>query len=522
MPGGFGGMDLYVSELENGRWGPPVNLGPGVNTEGHELFPFIHKTGRLYFATDGHLGLGGMDILYVDDKGNGQWSAPENPGFPINTSEDDFSFSINDEGTCGFFSSDRKGGSGRDDIYSFTKMAMPVKVFVFDADTKEPIEGAFVKAEEINKILKTGKDGYVVVEMKFNTCKDFAAEHEGYEKNTKQGCVKDATSSENAIVEIPLSKNLKHSVEGVVFDDATGLPLPDAKVTLIGCNDKPDSVAFVMTDASGRYSFPLEKDCCHKIRGEKDKYFAITTPDTICTKALKENTTYQVNLRLQPTATKPEEKPFEPVVTTEPAKDKPTKPKKDEVVYNPSTGLYEKNGKPYSGKHKGDDIDKGKSKSKFTPSETKYFDDTTAVAYLLHIYYDFDQSFIRDESLSELKKMEKLMKDNPNYIIEISSHTDARGSNNYNNRLSQRRAESVVRWLVQHGIERDRLVPRGYGEGMTSNKCINNIPCSEKEHQMNRRTEFRVLGCKDCADKDKIKSAPNEKARIDKCHGCPF
>ena len=90
-------------------------------------------------------------------------------------------------------------------------------------------------------------------------------------------------------------------------------------------------------------------------------------------------------------------------------------------------------------------------------------------------------------------------------------------------RLSQRRAESVVRWLIDKGVDRDRLVPRGYGEGMTTNKCINNVKCSEEEHQLNRRTEFRVLGCKDCIDKDNVKlSKPKANPRVDKCHGCPF
>ena len=71
MPGGYGGMDLYVSENENGRWGPPINLGPGINTEASEIFPYYDKTGKLYFASDGHIGLGGLDVYYMEDKGDG-------------------------------------------------------------------------------------------------------------------------------------------------------------------------------------------------------------------------------------------------------------------------------------------------------------------------------------------------------------------------------------------------------------------------------------------------------------------
>jgi outer membrane protein OmpA-like peptidoglycan-associated protein len=523
MPGGFGGMDIYVSEQENGKWGPPVNLGPGINTEGHELFPFMHKSGRLYFASDGHLGLGGMDIHYVDDKGNGQWSAPENVGAPINSQEDDFSLSLNEDGTCGFFSSDRAGGAGHDDVYSFTKKAAPLKVYVYDADTKAAIEGATVVADSLNRTMKTGKDGKAMVEMKFNTCSNFAASMEGYEPATKQGCVKDASSAESNTVEIPLRKMMKHTVAGVVFDLATGLPLGGATVSLLGGTKDTSTV----TDASGRYSFPLENEFCYKIKGEKEKYFAETTPDTICTKGLTGGKDYLVNLNLQQSNATPT-KPTGDVVdggTPDKSGDKPTdnKGSKKPKLEN---GVYVINGNPAEGEYNGVKYKKGKPEGKFVPSETEYPTkpgESPAVAYLLHVYYDFDQSFLRDESKPELEKLYKLMTDNPNYIVEIASHTDARGSNSYNNRLSQRRAESVVKWLADKGIERDRLVPRGYGESMSANKCKGTVRCEEEEHQMNRRTEFRVLGCKDCVDKTKVKlSKPNPNAKVDRCQGCPF
>ncbi len=592
MPGGFGGMDLYVSELENGRWGPPMNLGPGVNTEGNELFPFIHSSGRLYFASDGHLGLGGIDNFYVDPRGDGQWSVPENPGAPINSIDDDFGMMLNDEGTCGFFSSDRQGGSGRDDIYSFTKTATPIKIYVFDEDTKEPIANALITSDScVKKTLKTGKDGKAIVEMKFNTCCSYTAEMAGYAKNTKQGCVKDAASSENVVVEIPLKKDRKFLVDGFVFDQNTGLPLGDAKVTLIGCDSTKVNQTYT-TDASGKFNFKLDEGCCYKLRGEKDKYFAVTTPDTICTKGLVASKSYLVNMNLQPSATTASTDPklgdgtnIDPTKTAgtniDPTKTSGTTPpinpnmvyldidkglymkngkpftgtdngttyKKGKIVgkptstpssdvattktkvdpntvhYDESKQLFVKGGKPYTGKHNGVDYTNGKPDKGFIPAggTGKYTDSPDAVSYLLHIYYDFDQSNLRGESMPELDKLLKLMQDNPSQIVEISSHTDARGSNSYNNRLSQRRAESVVRWLIDKGVERDRLVPRGYGETMTSNNCKNQIKCSEEEHQLNRRTEFRVLGCKDCIDKDKVKlSKPKEHPKVDKCHGCPF
>jgi outer membrane protein OmpA-like peptidoglycan-associated protein len=530
MPGGFGGMDIYVSEVEGGKYGPPTNLGPGVNTEGHEVFPFIHKSGRLYFASDGHLGLGAMDILYVDPKDGGTWSAPENPGAPINTKDNDFAITLNDDGTTGFLASNRTGGSGRDDIYSFIKLAMPLKVYVYDAVTMEALENATVTVDSLKKTFKTGKDGKGMVEMKFNTCADFVASLEGYEMATKNGCVKDATNTDNPVLEIPLMKVFKHTVEGVVFDLSSGLPMEGAIVTMVGC-DKADSTKTATTDANGRYSFELEKDCCYKLKAEKDKYLSGGfTPDTVCTKGLKENKAYLVNLNLQPTTapTSPTTVDTNKVVTTTNNDVKPpVKPKKGDPKYDEKKGLYVVNGKPAKGKingvtYKDGQIVNDPNSTVFVPSTTKYGNDST-VGYLLHIYYDFDQAFIRDESNPELNKLLKLLSDNPNYIIELSSHTDARGSNGYNNRLSQRRAEAVVRWLVSKGVERDRLVPRGYGESIATNKCVNNVPCAEKEHQMNRRTEFRVLGCKGCIDQGKEKlSQPNKNAKVDNCKGCPF
>jgi len=143
------------------------------------------------------------------------------------------------------------------------------------------------------------------------------------------------------------------------------------------------------------------------------------------------------------------------------------------------------------------------------------------IAYLLHIYYDFDQSYLRDEAEPQLQGLQAMLENNPEFVVEIGSHTDSRGSNYYNKALAQRRADSVVRWLVANGISRDRLVAVGYGESRNVNDCKNNIPCSEKEHQMNRRTEFRILGNMGDTDVREI-SQPKEDPRVDECLSCPF
>jgi hypothetical protein len=111
-----------------------------------------------------------------------------------------------------------------------------------------------------------------------------------------------------------------------------------------------------------------------------------------------------------------------------------------------------------------------------------------------NIYYDYDKWNIRPDAAIELDKIVALLIENPTIIIELGSHTDSRGSDKYNETLSQKRAESAVQYIVEHGIAADRITAKGYGEYQLVNKCSNGVKCSEEEHQMNRRTEFKVTG----------------------------
>lgn len=120
MPGGFGGTDLYMCTKVDTVWSEPINLGANVNTQGNELFPYYHANGILYFASDGHPGLGGLDV-YQTQLESQQWTKPQNMGAPINSTMDDFSFTLLKEGNSGYFSSNRNGGFGSDDIYYFVK-----------------------------------------------------------------------------------------------------------------------------------------------------------------------------------------------------------------------------------------------------------------------------------------------------------------------------------------------------------------------------------------------------------------
>jgi len=144
-PGGHGGSDIYKASLKNGEISNPVNLGPTVNTAGDDSFPWIAEDGTLYFSSNGHLGLGGLDVFkYKDGK-------ITNLGSPVNSAVDDFAFTYSEETGKGFVSSNRAGGKGSDDIYGITRIEIcevMVTVTAVDAKTNQPIPGAIVSLND--------------------------------------------------------------------------------------------------------------------------------------------------------------------------------------------------------------------------------------------------------------------------------------------------------------------------------------------------------------------------------------
>lgn len=151
MPGGYGGMDIYYSERKGGFLSQPVNLGPHINTPGNEVFPLISADGRLFFASSGHPGLGGLD-LYVALPIDGGFSAPFNLGPGINSSYDDFSFYLNEDKQTGYFSSNRPGGEGGDDIYAF-RFLRPLQFTVIEGVIKNKVTGQ-IETDVIINVLK--------------------------------------------------------------------------------------------------------------------------------------------------------------------------------------------------------------------------------------------------------------------------------------------------------------------------------------------------------------------------------
>lgn len=148
MPGGYGGTDIYAAPITEGTLGTPVNLGPVVNTTGNEMFPFI-KDATLYFASNGHYGLGGLDVFKSTYSSDFTFSEPQNLGRPFNSNRDDFAYITNNGGTTGYLSSNRAGGRGDDDIYYFSPDTSPcsqvITGIIVNKMSRQPIQGAQVK-----------------------------------------------------------------------------------------------------------------------------------------------------------------------------------------------------------------------------------------------------------------------------------------------------------------------------------------------------------------------------------------
>lgn len=438
-PGGFGGKDIYYAEWTGTSWAPPVNLGPDINTEGDELYPFLHADNRLFFSSDGHIGLGGIDIFFAEQKTDGAWSPVENMGAPFNSTHDDFALVFSPGGLSGFFSSNREGGAGGDDIYRFQRLFFDLELSVQDAVTGQIIEEPGMQSDctiQGNKL-----------RVAANGCCDLTASAAGYESARLQICGKDIDPQYvSSPWPVKLEAEKIYTLSGTVADENTGTPLAGAAIHVF---DPAGQLALALvSDQDGRFSSRLPAKTCYSFKVEKGDYFARTLDEKVC--AQGSTTLYVLDVLLQP------------------------------FWISAAQANRQLRGVEPS------------AKGVFLTGTATGADDK--VPFLLQIYYDQFSAFIRQDALPEMERLWKLLEDNPNIVIEISSHTDSRGDKSFNQRLSQKRAENVVKWLIDRGVERKRLVAKGYGESRPVNRCVDGVTCPDSEHQFNRRTEFRVVG----------------------------
>lgn len=273
MPGGYGGTDLYVVEFNNGQWGTPVNMGKELNTEGNEMFPYVDSAGNLYFASDGHEGIGGLDIFYAEMRDGIPYRGVQNVGYPINSEKDDFGL-ITDRGrTTGYFSSNRRKGVSDDDIYSFRRACKQLNILVFDAKTGRPIESADVRIVRngSNQELKmTSPEGKTDLCLDINTEYEFKALKEGYASNSARFSTLTQSNKPEMNISIYLEKSENTIIRGVVKTEVNQKPAEGVKVTLR--DDKNKNTQTVVTGPDGGYEFNVKPNAGYSLTAEKDRY----------------------------------------------------------------------------------------------------------------------------------------------------------------------------------------------------------------------------------------------------------
>ncbi len=363
-PGGYGGRDIYVSELDKkGNWGPAQLLPSTINTPLDEEAVFIHPDGKtLYFSSKGHNTMGGYDIFKTVFE-NGQWSKPENLGYPINTAGDDVFFSISASGRHGYYSSARPGGFGDQDLYVIT----------------------FLGAEK--QMVNNSDDNLLAWKTQAIT----------------ETVIEEVIDIETASLTL---------LKGRILDEVTLQPV-EAKILLSDIDKNEDLATFTSNSATGRYLVSLPSGKNYGIAVSADGYLF-----------------HSENFNI------PEKAAYQEI-------------EKDIYLKKIAVG---------------------------------------SSIVLKNIFFDFNQATLRPESKNELDRLVTLMNDMPSLKIEISGHTDNIGSAQYNKTLSERRAKSVVDYLIENGISPNRLTYKGYGFDMPI--APND---TDEGRQQNRRTEFKII-----------------------------
>jgi len=275
MPGGYGGTDLWMSKRVGLEWGTPENLGSKINTLGEEKFPFLSKDGTLYFASDGHPGLGGLDIFKSTIENN-TFSTPENLGNPFNSKDDDFSYIIDSDNKEGYFTSNRAGGIGEDDIYHWKNLDLKLTIKVISKKTNEPIENVIISGDCINENASNLTDTKGIYQSDFKQAKlcTLTVSKPGYvDRKVIVNKLNDSKTI-NIEMEDDLVPTMKLQV--LVLDKATDKPIPNANVIVkqistndeVGANTNKDGIL----KAGGMISNEIYNISASKIIDDGSKY----------------------------------------------------------------------------------------------------------------------------------------------------------------------------------------------------------------------------------------------------------
>lgn len=452
-------IKLYYSKKVGKKWTKPALMALNIKeySTGH---PSISADGKqLFFISDRPGGFGGTDIYVVSrlDRDDA-WSEPVNVGHDINTEKNEMFPFISESGVL-YFSSKGYPGLGGLDIYSYSPETGVVNMGYPLNSSKDDF--AFVMR---------GEDGY------FASNRILGQTFDDIYRFKIAGCI----------------------LRGEVFDKNTKLILPNTTVSLLDANGK--ELKQVETGADGRFSFLLPKVANYSVKSVKPEYttgLASVKARDLYGKTEAYVPVYQSNRLILDGLVlfKHTRMPLEGVSANISLEGVPVTQK----ITNSKGRFGGKllRNKTYTfnyffGKH-------GFIRKSSTVSTHNIKGDTVHVVEMLErlviedIYYDFDKSNIRPDAAEILDQLVLIMKENPSMKVELGSHTDSRGSDSYNMALSDRRAKSAVKYIVERGISPDRITAKGYGETQLVNKCSNGVKCTAAEHQANRRTEIKIL-----------------------------
>jgi outer membrane protein OmpA-like peptidoglycan-associated protein/tetratricopeptide (TPR) repeat protein len=413
MPGGEGGTDIYKTEKKNGRWELPQNAGPNVNSAGDEFYPFLGNDTTLFFSSNGHGGLGGLD-LYLSYLRGSNYTLPKNLGFPLNTSSDDFSLILDKTGRRGMFASNRKGSAGYDDIYNFSVRSFFLigKVILQDEKTKAIDNVRVMLKEKAGGDIETGlsdSTGNFYFDIDFDRDYILTAAKEGY---TFSDTVRFSTHSRGVgydTVEIALNK---HSlfVKGSVYSNESQGKLSNATVTLKNLTDgRIDSIA---TNPTGSYNFLVKPNKKYQIHARKEGFLP-----------------KEINLNTQGLDQK--------------------------VLLNDFL------------------------------LEEEFIDKAV-------IQFDFGRAGIRENEIPKLKKLYEALSNRPNTKLLVSAFADSKGTKQFNQTLSDKRVNSVIKFFTSLGLDNKRIEGKGFGETLLLKGCSDGVECNEEEHAINRRAEIKM------------------------------
>ncbi|MBP7821317.1 MAG: OmpA family protein [Saprospiraceae bacterium] len=457
MPGGEGGMDIYVVELDSkGKWGEPRNLGPGINSNKNESFPFIHKSGLLFFASDKRGGYGGVDIYVADT--NEKLLEAKNIREPFNSEADDLGFILNDDASGGFFTSARAGGAGKDDIYYFkideSNTSANANIVVVDKKTQAPIANAEVRIFERSADgFISGDDLYEVVMVPSNNSNGEVNIKLVRKVDTQLGTPNAYTDQQG------LSKvKMRSEKQYLLLVTKTGYQSDEQVITTIS--------------KSAPFSFKVELDnqACTNLTGYvKDSNSKAGLKDAVVViknKATGKETNISTDSKGMFQACLPINNDYEVSF--------------NKAGYTQTTSTF----------YNDNAIDFSKNFEMSTSNTTTL--QAGSIIVIENIYYDFNQSEIRKGAARELDALAELMKNYPDMEILMTSHTDSRGTASYNQKLSEKRAIAAKNYIVAKGIASSRITTAGAGESTPRNNCTDNVECTETEHQYNRRTDVKI------------------------------